>query len=64
QPYQGQQVVRLISLGEPELNRKKGHLSVPCQVEVEKDGQTSVQSFVFRVQQVHGRSGPWTIIDF
>ena len=64
QPYQQQQVVRLISLGKPELNTKKGYLSVPCQVEVEKDGQTSVLSFVFRVQQVHGRSGPWKIIDF
>ncbi|MFC1792909.1 hypothetical protein ACFL3Q_04910 [Planctomycetota bacterium] len=64
QPYQGEQVVRLISLGKPELNAKTGSLSVPCQVEVEKDGQTSVQSIVFRVQQVQGRSGPWKIIDF
>lgn len=64
QPYQQEQVVRLISLGKPELNAKTGSLSVPCQVEVEKDGQTSVQSIVFRVQQVQGRSGPWKIIDF
>ena len=64
QPYQQEQVVRLISVGKPELNAETGSLSVPCQVEVEKDGQTSVQSIVFRVQQVQGRSGPWKIIDF
>ncbi len=64
QPYQQQQVVRLISLGKPELNAKTGSLSVPCQVEVEKDGQTSVQSIVFCVQQAYGQSGRWLIIDF
>jgi hypothetical protein len=64
QPYQGEQVVRLISLGKPEHNAETGSVSVSCQVEVEKDGQTSVQSIVFRVQKVQGRSGPWKIIDF
>jgi hypothetical protein len=64
QPYQQEQVVRLISVGKPELNAETGSLSVPCQVEVEKDGQTSVQSFVFRVQQVYGQSGRWLIINF
>jgi len=64
QPYQQKQVVRLISVGKPELNAETGGLSVPCQVEFEKDGQTSVQSFVFRVQQVYGQPKRWKIIDF
>jgi len=64
QPYQQKQVVRLISVGKPELNVETGGLSVPCQVEFEKDGQTSVQSFVFRVQQVYGQQKRWKIIDF
>ncbi len=64
QPYQQEQVVRLISVGKPKLNAKTGSLSVPCQVEVEKDGQTSVQSIVFCVQQVYGQSGRWLIINF
>jgi len=64
QPYQQEQVVRLISVGKPELNAEAGSLSVPCQVEVEKDGQTSVQSIVFCVQQVYGQSGRWLIINF
>lgn len=64
QPYQQEQVVRLISVGKPKLNAETGGLSVPCQVEVEKDGQTSVQSIVFRVQQVYGQSKRWLIVDF
>ena len=64
QPYQQEQVVRLISVGKPELNAETGSLSVPCQVEVEKDGQTSVQSITFRVQQIYGQSERWKIIDF
>lgn len=64
QPYQQEQVVRLISVGKPKLNAETGSLSVPCQVEVEKDGQTSVQSIVFCVQQVYGQSGRWLIINF
>jgi len=64
QPYQQEQVVRLISVGKPELNAETGSLSVPCQVEVEKDGQTSVQSIVFCVQQAYGQSGRWLIINF
>ncbi len=64
QPYQGEQVVRLISVGKPEHNAETGSVSVSCQVEVEKDGQTGVQSIVFRVQQVYGQSGRWLIFDF
>ena len=64
QPYQGEQVVRLISIGKPELNAESGSVNVPCQVEVEKDGQTSVQSITFRVQQIYGQSERWKIFDF
>ena len=64
QPYQGEQVVRLISVGKPELNAETGSVNVPCQVEVEKDGQTSVQSITFRVQQIYGQSERWKIFDF
>ena len=63
-PYHGEQVVRLISVGKPRLDPETGSVRVPCQVEVEKDGQTSVQSIVFRVQQVYGQSGRWLIFDF
>jgi len=65
QPYQQEQIVRLIYVGKPKLNSETGMLSVPCQVEVKKDGQTSVQSFAFRVvQQVNGQSKRWLIFDF
>ncbi|MHC4725797.1 MAG: hypothetical protein ACYS17_01070 [Planctomycetota bacterium] len=64
QPYQQEQVVRLISVGKPEFNAETGGLNVPCQVEVEKDGQTSVQSITFRVQQIYGQSERWKILDF
>lgn len=57
-------VVRIISIGEPEPHPipKVGGFRVPCKVEIEKEGVKSIwEPYGAGVRQVHGRPGCWGI---
>lgn len=54
--------VRILSIGKPAPIRYiSPRYRVPCQYEVERDGQTEVTSQEFRVFSVNGRPGRWYV---
>ncbi len=54
--------VRILSIGQPAPIRYiSPRYRVPCQYEVERDGQTEVTSQEFRVFSVNGRPGRWYV---
>lgn len=46
--------IRLVSIGKPESHPEDGGLRVPCQVEIEKDGKSTIQSIAPYTRQVYG----------
>jgi hypothetical protein len=60
----GMKFVRIVSIGKagPHPNPATGGLAVPCEVEVQKDGQTSVETFpTFGVRPVYGQPDRWAV---
>lgn len=53
--------VRIISIGQPERAEHMPRFKVPCEYEVERDGQTEVTSQEFGVFAVNGRPGRWYV---
>ena len=53
--------VRIISIGEPEPSERNNSLRVPCEYEVEVDGEKSVVESHPYVRPVFGQPGQWTI---
>jgi len=53
--------VRIISIGQPERAEHMPKFKVPCQYEVERDGQTEVTSQEFGVFAVNGCPGRWYV---
>jgi hypothetical protein len=60
----GRKFVRIVSIGKagPHPNPRTGGWVVPCEVEVQKDGQTTVEPFpTFGVRPVYGQPDRWAV---
>ena len=55
--------LRIVSIGQPRLHpdRRTQFLQVPCQVELEVNGEKSVKEFVPNIRAVYGRPDRWAI---
>ncbi len=55
-------LIRLVSIGKPESQPERGGLRVPCQVEIEKDGKSTIQPIAPCTQQLYGQPERWQVI--
>ena len=55
--------LRIVSIGQPRPHRDPatGFLQVPCQVEIEADGERSIITPTANVRRVIGQPGRWAI---
>jgi hypothetical protein len=62
QPFGKTKYMRIVSVGKPEPYPANDSFRVPCQVEIEKDGQLTIQSIAPCARQVYGQPERWQVI--